>query len=119
MNTNRVDALALPRRTVLQGALVLGCGLLVPPVLASCDSRTSLSPASDAPPETPGTRSVNASAAPAAAKVPQASVKYQNQPKGDQSCGVCTHFIPGSNTCKLVEGSINPNGWCTLWARKA
>lgn len=113
MNTYRVDEVTLPRRTVLKTGLLLGCGLLVPPVLASP------SPASGTSPATPPAGSTDTHAAPAAAKVPQASVKYQDQPKGDQTCSVCAHFIAASNTCKLVEGSINPGGWCTLWARKA
>jgi hypothetical protein len=60
------------------------------------------------------------SAAPAApAKVSQASVKYQTQPKGEQKCANCMHFIAESNTCKLVEGNISPEGWCILWAKAA
>jgi hypothetical protein len=46
-------------------------------------------------------------------------VQYQTQPKGDQKCGGCLHFIAESNTCKLVEGQISPDGWCILWAQKA
>lgn len=45
-------------------------------------------------------------------------VQYQEQPKGDQKCSTCNNFIAESNTCKLVEGQINPNGWCTLWVLK-
>ena len=30
-----------------------------------------------------------------------------------------THFIAESGSCKLVEGKISPDGWCTLWAKKA
>jgi len=28
------------------------------------------------------------------------------------------NFIAESNTCKLVEGQISPDGWCVLWAKK-
>jgi hypothetical protein len=104
---------------VLQGALALGSGLLVPTLLVGCDSSTGSSPSSDQPPATPGAGSEVAEAAATSAKLPQASVQYQSQPKGDQSCNGCAHFIPESNTCKLVEGRINPNGWCKLWIRKA
>lgn len=52
-------------------------------------------------------------------KLSKAQVQYQEQPKADQKCSTCMHFIPESNTCKLVEGQISPNGWCTLWAKKA
>jgi hypothetical protein len=52
-------------------------------------------------------------------KVTQASVQYQSQPKGDRKCSDCQHFIAESQTCKLVEGQINPEGWCALWLKKA
>ena len=104
-----------PRRMVLRGALAVGCGLLLPAALFGCDSKkgeTSTGAAPAGAPDTPAT-------APAAAKVSQASVQYQTQPKGEQKCSGCLHFIAESNTCKLVEGQISPDGWCTLWAQKA
>lgn len=94
------------RRRVLRAALVTGCGLWIPLVLAAEEPK-------------PGT---NPSPKPAAApvkKVPQVSVGYQTKPKGDQKCSGCMNFIAESNTCKLVEGKISPEGWCTLWAKKA
>ena len=59
----------------------------------------------------------------AAGTVPQASAKYQNMPKGAYHCGLCTYFIPGATAtgpgnCKVVAGSISPNGWCQLFAAK-
>jgi len=120
-----------PRRVVLRGALAVGCGLLLPAALFGCDSKKGETSTGAAPAGSPPT-STNAaapdsspapsaeSAAPAApAKVSQASVQYQTQPKGDQKCGGCLHFIAESNTCKLVEGQISPDGWCILWAQKA
>jgi hypothetical protein len=29
------------------------------------------------------------------------------------------HFIADSNTCKLVEGTVSPEGWCVIWANAA
>jgi len=29
------------------------------------------------------------------------------------------NFIAESKTCKLVDGQISPEGWCSLWAKKA
>ena len=116
-----------PRRVVLRGALALGCGLLAPAALFGCGKQEadSTGPAPEAAPpsadsamQAPGAPEASAeSVAPAAAKVPQASVQYQTEPKGDQQCSGCIHFIAESNTCKLVEGQISPNGWCTLWAQ--
>jgi hypothetical protein len=93
---------ALSRRAVLRGALVVGCSLIVPIAFFS-SSAIGVEPA----------------AATTAKKTPKAAVKYQNKPKGTQKCSICTNYIAASKTCKLVEGPINPNGWCILWAKKA
>jgi len=118
-----------PRRVVLRGALALGCGLLAPAALFGCDKQEADStgaapeaapPSADSAMQAPDAPQGSAeSVAPAAAKEPQASVQYQAEPKGDQQCSGCMHFIAESNTCKLVEGQISPNGWCTLWAKEA
>lgn len=92
----------LSRREVLRGALAVGCSLLVPEFFSS----PAHSATSAAPPAT-------------AKKVSQASVKYQTHPKGEQKCSKCVNFIAESNTCKVVEGKISPEGWCVLWAKKA
>lgn len=78
------------RRRVLRAAVATGCSIWMPLVLAA-----------------------------EAKKVPQASVQYQTKPKGEQMCSTCMNFIAESKTCKLVEGNISPQGWCTLWAKKA
>jgi len=105
------------RRVVLRGALVVGCGLWVPITLSGCDSRKEASPTSSAPAASPPTGS-GSGAAPASAKATQASVQYQAQPKGDQKCADCRHFIAESNACAVVDGQISPEGWCSLWSRK-
>lgn len=50
-------------------------------------------------------------------KISQALATYQNVPKGDDHCGVCTNFQP-PNTCKFVQGEISTNGWCQLFSPK-
>jgi len=52
-------------------------------------------------------------------KMSQAQAQYQNRPKGDQKCANCVQFVAESNTCKVVEGNISPEGWCMLWVKKA
>ena len=117
------------RRVVLRGALAVGCGLLLPAALFGCDSKKGANSSGAAPesspPPSPDSAAMGGSpapspeaAAPAAAKVSQASVQYQTQPKGEQQCSGCANFIAESNTCKLVEGQISPNGWCLLWTKK-
>lgn len=61
-----------------------------------------------------------ASALPAvadASKSSQASMQYQPTPKDGKQCSQCNFFIPGSSatangTCKIVDGSIAPTGYC-------
>ncbi len=108
----------LPRRVVLHGALAVGCSLWVPMLLSGCDSTKGVESTSSAPAGSPAT-SAKPAAPVVAKKVAQATVQYQPQPKGDQKCSGCMHFIAESNTCKLVEGQISPEGWCSLWAKKA
>lgn len=60
----------------------------------------------------------------AQAKGSQAQFKYQNKPNNGHKCSGCSFFIPGKPTtgngsCKLVDGTISPNGWCTAWAAKS
>jgi len=60
----------------------------------------------------------------AQAKGSQAQFKYQNTPHNGQKCSQCTYFLPASSpkangTCKIVSGSISPNGWCISWSKKS
>ena len=103
----------LSRRIVLRGALAVGCGLWLPIVLSGCDTKKAASTSTGAP------ATSTESAAPATAKkLTQASVQYQAQPKGEQKCGLCTNYIAESNSCKLVDGQISPEGWCSLWTKR-
>jgi len=58
------------------------------------------------------------SAGPAIAKMSEASVAYQDSPKGDRNCAGCGLFQPPSS-CKTVDGAISPNGWCKIWVKKS
>jgi hypothetical protein len=48
------------------------------------------------------------------AKVSQATAKYQNTPRGGQTCEACT-FFRRPRACQVVEGDISPDGWCQLF----
>ena len=52
-----------------------------------------------------------------AAALPKSAVAYQDTPKDGKDCKGCNPFIPPSS-CKLVTGTISPNGWCKLWVAK-
>lgn len=54
------------------------------------------------------------------------ALKYQDQPKGEQRCNNCMHWVPGPNPtakggCKVIPGDkeISPQGWSTAWAAAA
>ena len=60
----------------------------------------------------------------AQAKGSQAQFKYQKTPHNGEQCSQCSFFIPGSSpkangSCKIVDGTISPTGWCTAWAKKS
>ena len=110
------------RRIVLKGALAACCAFALP-LLAGCGKREEPAPPTPTsgmtPPPAPQAGSQNTPATSAAqSKLSKTQVQYQEQPKGEQQCSKCMHYIAESSTCKLVEGPINPNGWCTLWAQK-
>jgi hypothetical protein len=108
----------LARRVVLRGALAVGCGLLLPAIFSGCDSKKSAGSASSVPENPSAMPSANSDAPASAGKATQASVQYQSNPKGEQQCSGCMNFIADSNSCKLVDGQISPDGWCILWAKK-
>ena len=48
-------------------------------------------------------------------------LKYQSTPKDNQKCSACVLFVPGKTatadgTCKVITGTISPNGWCTAFS---
>jgi hypothetical protein len=51
-------------------------------------------------------------------KLDRTLVKYQNASGPDgHSCNVCTNFIAPSS-CRLVDGTIPPSGYCLSFAPK-
>lgn len=53
-----------------------------------------------------------------AQKASKAAMKYQDHPDGDKKCSGCMQFEP-PNSCKVVDGTISPNGYCIAWVKKA
>ena len=56
-------------------------------------------------------------AAAAEMKMSASAVGYQDHPNGDKQCSECVHFVPPSS-CKMIEGTISPNGYCRIFARR-
>jgi hypothetical protein len=53
-------------------------------------------------------------AASAAIKISQKAVAYQDHPEGDKRCEKCAQF-QAPNGCKMVDGTINPQGYCRIF----
>jgi hypothetical protein len=51
-------------------------------------------------------------------KASKEAMKYQDKPNGDQKCSNCMQFEAPSS-CKVVDGTISPNGYCIAWVKKA
>jgi len=51
-------------------------------------------------------------------KTAKQAAGYQYSPNGGQSCSTCIAFVP-PNACRIVEGTISPQGWCKIWQRKS
>ena len=47
-------------------------------------------------------------------KLTQAAASYQNQPKGNESCGTCPYWV-FPKSCVVVEGEISATGWCPIY----
>jgi High potential iron-sulfur protein len=56
-------------------------------------------------------------AARAQPKTSKKVAKYQDHPNKGQHCKLCRYFQP-PHSCQLVAGTINPNGWCSFFAKK-
>ncbi len=52
-----------------------------------------------------------------AKKTQQKSVSYQQAPKDGKQCSGCLHF-QAPNSCRVVEGEINPGGYCVLFTKR-
>ena len=50
-----------------------------------------------------------------AEKLAQNVVQYQNTPKDGAKCSMCVNFVK-PNACKIVAGTISPDGWCVAYA---
>jgi hypothetical protein len=44
-------------------------------------------------------------------KISQVEAEYQDRPKNGLACAACTLFRP-PRACQVVQGDINPSGWC-------
>ena len=52
-----------------------------------------------------------------AQKATKEAMKYQDKPNGDKQCSNCLQFV-APNGCKIVEGTVSPQGYCIAWVKK-
>lgn len=62
----------------------------------------------------------------AAASIDQKTAQYVTHPVGGKKCAACSLYIPAKKdankapgACKLVKGTIVPNGYCKFFSPKA
>lgn len=58
------------------------------------------------------------STTPLYAKVPKDTFKYQDTPMDSKRCSNCVYFLADTKECKMVEGTISPDGWCRIYLEK-
>lgn len=118
------------RRTALRSIVASAAGLLLPGLMG-CEQKTpdtgqaapepSPQPPAAQPPETgPAMEGDGAMtpAKPSGGTMTKADAEYQEMPNGEENCANCQLFVAESNTCRVVEGDISPQGWCKLWVAK-
>ena len=58
------------------------------------------------------------STTPLHAKVSKDTFKYQDMPNEGKRCSDCVYFLSDTKECKMVEGIIDPDGWCRIYQEK-
>jgi len=86
------DNRKFPRRSVLRGAVLLATAALAVRVIPTKEAL-------------------------AQAKASKEAMQYQDKPNADKRCSNCRSFLP-PNGCAIIEGPINPSGYCLAWAKK-
>ena len=58
-----------------------------------------------------------------ASKASKSDFHYQDQPRDGKKCADCAAYLanPSANApgaCKIVDGPVNPNGWCMAYSAR-
>ena len=101
------------RRDAARRALtVLGAAVLAPSVLTACGEEGGALSCND----TSGLE-------PAQLAVRESQNYLEVSPNAEQTCASCRFFTAGAagqcGTCTVIQGPINPAGYCALWAAVA
>ncbi|MCB9594400.1 MAG: high-potential iron-sulfur protein [Sandaracinaceae bacterium] len=101
------------RRGVMKRALtVLGAAAVAPQLLAACGGE-----------EAAGLSCTDTSGLAAAAVTTRESQAYADSSSDpNKKCSACNFFTAGQanqcGSCSVIQGPINPNGTCNLWAAR-
>jgi hypothetical protein len=93
-NSGYSDALTADRRRVLLNMGVFGCAVGLVGLVGAPER-----------------------AAAAGSKLSQKAASYQPTSKGKQRCDGCVQWQAPAG-CKVVDGTIDPTGWCILYSPK-
>ena len=86
------------RRTLLRdGAMLMTSLAAIPIVLVSTTARAS--------------------------KASKSDFHYQDQPREGKKCADCAAYVANASgsapgACKIVDGPVNPNGWCMAYSAR-
>lgn len=109
------------RRRFICDSIVAGCALVMPAIFSGCDNRPGTSTdelkGSEAAPRQ--SSQSNASAAQSDTKINKQDAQYQSTPHGSEKCSDCQMYNAANKSCLVVEGKIDPDGWCTMWVKKS
>jgi hypothetical protein len=109
---------SMSRRSILKAAAVFAASAVIPAAARDAVAQGQASKTPTQYQDQPKGAAAGAAGGAAKGKASKAAVQYQDQPKGGQRCSGCVNFITGGQ-CKIVEGSISPNGWCTAYVAKS
>jgi hypothetical protein len=113
----------LSRRMLLRSAALVAGVVGTPALIAGCAAPPPPPPPSVPPPGVgvappPPPLAQTAPPPPPPRKQTKAEALYQDYPNGPQRCGVCVHFQP-PNDCEVIQGPVQPNGWCRNFRPRA
>ncbi len=120
---DRLEQASSTRRGFIQRLTVLGLVAAGGSQLLACDGEGGAEPAEDgAADPVAGDLSCNDPAALSETDIQQRdALQYVDASEmPEQSCANCLQFEPAQTedecgACKVVPGTINPAGWCSVW----
>ena len=51
-------------------------------------------------------------------KFAKSAVGFEHPAQGNNHCGMCRHFIPDEQACRIVAGRVTAKDWCKKFTSK-